>query len=175
MNQSYDYTPVNIFDFIFVLVIGALLKILHEQKTGKLNLKESLVKQISQLERKASNSAEKSFPQLKQSSPLYFKKFETIIMEPWKNFKSFKKLDYSMYIPANKRSEISFDEDVSDACMTQMTGTGKHITKPCQLTDHCWNLMMAKGADGYALTHQALFLLIGETKGIVLQYICKFM
>lgn len=158
---------------IFILFLGALLHILHEQKTGKLNLNESFIKQISMLERKASKSAEKSLPQLKQSSPLYFKKFETTIVGPWRNFKSFKKLDYSMYIPANKRSDISFDEDTSDTCMTQMTGTGEEITKPCQLSDQCWNLMMAKGTNGYALTHQALFLLIGETKGIA-NKICKY-
>lgn len=146
-------------------ILGALLKILDEQRSGELKLDKKTVSRITSLQRVAALIAKKSLPVLKKTYPSYFKKFEVVISEPWKNFKSFRKLDHSLYIPVDKRSDISFDEDTSDQCMTEMTGTGDKPSKPCELSAHCWNLMTSKGAGGYALTHQALFLLMGELHG----------
>ena len=148
---------------------GAFLAIVNEVKDGQLNVEDSVLKQVKGLHNKASIIAQDALPFLRESSPEYFMKFKKQVSYPWSNFKPFtyKKLSKRQYKPNNRRNVINFDENTSDQCMTELTGTesGSDGGQPCHISDKCWRLITAKGAQGYTLTHQALFFQLGETQG----------
>ena len=112
-------------------------------------------------------------PFLQQSSPEYYQEFKKQVAYPWSNFKPFtnKKLSAEQYNnePQKRRNLINFNEETSDRCMTELTGTAKGSTfgQPCHISDECWDLMLpaSEGVQGYALTHQALFFQLGEVQG----------
>lgn len=165
-----EFKSVNL-DGIFGLRVaqGAFLSVLNDVQAGQLKLDEHLLGQVRDLYNKASLIGQRALPFLKQSTPDYFKKFRKQVSNPWANFKPFtnKELLKRNYNPQKRRNIISFDEETSDQCMSALTGTGSnsHITQPCQVSDKCWGVISAEGAEGYALTHQALFFLLGETQG----------
>lgn len=142
---------------------------MNDVRDGQLNIDNHVLNQVKGLYNKASVIAGDSLPFLKQSAPAYFEKFRKQVSDPWVNFKPFtsKKLQKRQYVPQKRRNMISFDEETSDRCMSELTGTGlsSDSNKPCQISDRCWGLISAKGAEGYTLTHQALFLQLGEVQG----------
>ena len=138
---------------------GALLSVLQDEEAGHLRVSREYQDHIRKLTAKASTVAKKTLPHLKRQSPSYFQKFEEQVSGPWQNFKSFHKLDNKLYIPISKRNYVAFDEETSDGCMLEVKGHS------CHISDQCWDLMTAKGTDGYTLTHQALYLLLAEKHG----------
>lgn len=160
---------VSSYNSFLIFGTGAFLSVLNDVQAGQLKLDEHLLGQVRDLYNKASLIGQRALPFLKQSTPDYFKKFRKQVSNPWANFKPFtnKELLKRNYNPHKRRNIISFDEETSDQCMSALTGTGSnsHITQPCQVSDKCWGVISAEGAEGYALTHQALFFLLGETQG----------
>lgn len=165
-----DVMSVNL-DGIFGLRVaqGAFLSLLHDVQGGQLSLEDSVLRQVRGLYNKATIIGQDSLPFLMKSEPEYFKKFKKEVSNPWINFKPFtnKKLQKRHYGPQERRNVISFDETQSDKCMVEITGTGTSVNagQPCQVSDECWRLISSEGATGYTLTHQALFLLLGEIQG----------
>ena len=161
-----------IFSF-FIPCIGALLSVINDIKDDQLNVEDSVLSQVKGLYNKASLIAQDAMPFLQQSSPEYYEKFKKQVSYPWSNFKPFtnKKLSTEQYKnePQKRRNLINFNEETSDRCMTELTGTakGSAINQPCHISDECWDLMLpaSEGAQGYALTHQALFFQLGEIQG----------
>ena len=157
------------FYILFIFFIGAFLSLINDVQDGQLNVEIHVLNQVKGLYNKATLIAEDALPFLKQSGPEYFKKFRKQVSDPWVNFKPFtnKKLLKRQYDPQKRRNLISFDEETSDHCMSELTGTGSssHSNQPCQISDRCWGLISAEGAEGYTLTHQALFLMLGEVQG----------
>lgn len=156
-----------VFFHFFMPFTGAFLIIINDVKDGQLNVEDSVLKQVKGLHNKASIIAQDALPFLQESSPEYFKKFKKQVSYPWSNFKPFtnKKLSKRQYHPENRRNVINFDESTSDQCMTELTGTGSEGAQPCHVSDKCWGMISAEGAQGYTLTHQALFFQLGETQG----------
>lgn len=148
------------------------MSVLKDEKAGLLTVNKDFLRQIRRLSIKASLNAKKSLPNLERENPAYFGKFKEQVSAPWTNFKSFQKLNRQLYVPVNKRNYLAFGEDTSDRCMVEVTG--QLNSKPCKISDHCWQLMTAEGTDGYTLTHQALYLLIGEGHGKNLLIISLF-
>lgn len=152
-----------------MLFTGAFLSIINDLKDGQVNVEDSVLKQVKGLHNKASTIAQDALPFLQESSPEYFMKFKKQVSYPWSNFKPFtnKKLAKRQHKPENRRNVINFDEGTSDECMTGLTGTssGSEGRQPCHISDKCWGLIATEGAQGYALTHQALFFQLGETQG----------
>ena len=151
---------------------GALLSVINDVKDDQLSLEDNVLKQVKGLHNKASLIAQAAMPFLQQSSPEYFQKFKKQVAYPWSNFKPFtnKKLSaiqYNNNEPQKRRNLINFNEETSDRCMTELTGTAKAFGQPCHISDECWDLMLpvSEEAQGYALTHQALFFQLGETQG----------
>ena len=154
---------------IIILFTGAFLRLINDVQDGHLKVDDHLLNQVKALYNKASLVAQDALPFLQRSTPDYFKKFKKQVSDPWANFKPFtnKKLLKRHYDPESRRNVISFDEATSDHCMSELTGTGSssEISQPCQISDRCWGLIIAEGAEGYTLTHQALFLMLGEIQG----------
>ena len=148
---------------------GAFLSLINDAQDGQLSLDDRVLNQVKTLYNKATLVAEQTLPYLQRETPDYFKKFKNQVSKPWGNFKPFtnKKLSKRHYDPQHRRNVISFDEDTSDHCMSELTGTvtSSKVSRPCQVSDRCWGLISAEGAEGYTLTHQALFLLLGEIQG----------
>ncbi|XP_015769316.1 PREDICTED: UPF0764 protein C16orf89-like [Acropora digitifera] len=153
----------------YCLLIGAFLSILNDVRDGQLRLEDHVLKQVKRLYNKASIISQHSLPFLKKSAPEYFEKFKKQVSDPWLSFKPFtnKQLQKRIYDPQQKRHFVSFDEAQSDKCMAEITGTGasSNSSQPCQVSDECWRLISSEGARGYTLTHQALFLQLGEVQG----------
>ncbi|EDO43039.1 predicted protein [Nematostella vectensis] len=162
---DHDHKTVNL-DGVYGLRVaeGSLKKILEEFKGGKVFLSRRDFNSIRALWTRAGQISKRALPYLQKHNPAYFHRFKKQVSGPWLEFKAFRKLDVALIVPVNKRESIEFDEDTSDKCMEEMSGTGE-IKVPCRLSDSCWRMMMFKGAGGYTLTHQALFLLLGETQG----------
>lgn len=55
-------------------------------------------------------------------------------------------------------------ELVNDRCLSEITGTTRHVRK-CHVTHKCWNMMTMKNTWKYFLTHQALDLLAADASG----------
>ena len=152
---------------------GALLSIINNVKDDQLNVEDNVLKHVKGLHNKASLIAQDAMPFLQQSSPEYFQKFKKQVSYPWSNFKPFtnKKLSAKQHniMPQKRRDHINFNEETSDRCMTELTGTvnGSAFDKPCKISDECWDLMLpvSEETQGYALTHQALFFQLGEIQG----------
>lgn len=165
-----DFRSINL-DGIFGLRVaqGAFLSILNDVQDGQLRLEDHILKQVKGLYNKASMIGQHSIPFLKKSAPEYFEKFKKQVSDPWLSFKPFtnKQLQKRIYDPQQKRHFVSFDEAQSDKCMAEITGTGasSNSSQPCQVSDECWRLISSEGAQGYTLTHQALFLQLGEVQG----------
>lgn len=161
------------FFFVFVPFTGALLSVINDVKDDQLNAEDNVLKQVKGLHNKASLIGQDAMPFLQQSSPEYYQKFKKQVSYPWSNFKPFtnKKLFAEQYNnePQKRRNLINFNEETSDQCMTELTGTanGSVSGQPCHISDECWDLMLpaSEGAQGYALTHQALFFQLGEIQG----------
>ena len=152
---------------------GALLSVINDVEDDLLNTEDNVLKQVKGLHNKASLIAQDAMPFLQQSSPEYYQKFKKQVSYPWSNFKPFtnKKLSTEQYNkePQKRGNLINFDEETSDRCMTELTGTAKESAsgQPCRISDECWDLMLpaSVGTEGYALTHQALFFQLGEIQG----------
>ena len=148
-----------------------MLSILNDVQDGQLHLEDQVLKQVKGLNNKASLICQNSLPFLKRSDPEYFEKFKKQVSDPWLSFKPFtnRQLQKRVYDPKQKRHFFHFDEAQSDKCMVEITGTGtsSNSSKPCQVSDECWRLISSEGARGYTLTHQALFLQLGEVQGTI--------
>ena len=152
-----------------LFILGAMKKTLEEEKSGILHIDAKVHRRILLLKNKAGSAAEKAIPYLRKESPRYFKEFKKTIIAPWPNFKPFQKLDHNdIPMPAlQKKDFIDFNEHKSDHCLTEMSGTEKdnNSSKPCTISDECWKLETEGKTRGYALTHQGLYLLLGEVQG----------
>ena len=176
ININIDDNIFNLYSHLFSFFVpctGALLSVINDVKNDQLNAGDSVLSQVKGLHNKASLIAQDAMPFLQQSSPEYFQKFKKQVSYPWSNFKPFtnKKLSAEQYRnkPQNRRNLIDFSEETSDRCMTELTGTAKGLAfgQPCHISDECWDLMLpvSEGAQGYALTHLALFFQLGEIQG----------
>ena len=171
-NILYVFNICSFFSF-FVSFTGALLSVINDVKDDQLNAEDNVLKQVKGLHNKASLIAQDAMPFLQQSSPEYYQKFKKQVSYPWSNFKPFtnKKLSAKQHNskPQKREGLINFNEETSDRCMTELTGTakGSAFGQPCQISDECWDLMLpaSEGTQGYTLTHQALFFQLGEIQG----------
>ena len=147
---------------------GAMKKILEEDASGIIHIDSKINSRIKILKSKAHSAAENSLPFLKNENLKYFQEFKKTIISPWPNFKPFQKLDYNeIPMPAlQKKDFIEFDEEKSDQCMTEISGTQKgNSSKRCTISEKCWKMETEGKTAGYALTHQGLYLLLGEVQG----------
>ena len=153
---------------------GAFLSIINDARDKQLYLDDHVVDQVKTLYNKAALVAQNALPYLQRSEPEYFNKFRKQVSYPWINFKPFtnKKLAKRQFSRQGRRNLISFDESTSDRCISELTGTGSKGSQPCQISNSCWQLISAEGAAEYTLTHQALYLLVGEIQGWFCQLYC---
>lgn len=160
--------------FLRLCFLGAFLSIINDARDKQLYLDDHVVDQVKTLYNKAALVAQNALPYLQHSEPEYFSKFRKQVSYPWINFKPFtnKKLVKRQFSRQGRRNLISFDESTSDRCISELTGTGSKGSQPCQISDSCWRLISAEGAAEYTLTHQALYLLVGEIQGWCWQLYC---
>ena len=157
-------------DLNYFVITGAIKKALEEAKLGIIDIDAGIKAKILLLKHEANSAAEKAIPYLKQhESPKYFKQFKKTIIAPWPNFKPFQKLDHSeLPMPSlQKKNFIEFNEHNSDRCLSEISGSqvGSNSSKRCTISDDCWQLETQGKTHGYALTHQGLYLLLGEVQG----------
>lgn len=134
---------------------------------SKINPDNDLFKKLVKIHAEMVEIAERGFNKLKSSNSEYFHKFEHLIDGKWFAIMPYRTVDLSLVQKVTLEEDKSFNEGSSDQCMTNLIGsqeTGAQMQ--CQVTDECWRLMTQKGAGGYYLTHQGLFFLLAENRGI---------
>jgi hypothetical protein len=57
-------------------------------------------------------------------------------------------------------------EDFSDACMSEVIGTGGHVK--CGLSAKCTDRMLSRGLKGYALMHQLLYTMLCQLVSVLI-------
>ncbi|XP_076366682.1 UPF0764 protein C16orf89 homolog isoform X2 [Tachypleus tridentatus] len=58
-----------------------------------------------------------------------------------------------------------FSEYQSDKCIEELLRSKTSNSKHCDISKRCWNIMTSHGTHKYTLTHEALYLEIGEMSG----------
>ena len=133
-----------------------------------MHIKDDIFQRLVKLHAKILEIADRGFNKLRSSDSSYFHKFEHLIDGKWFSIMPYHNVDLSMVHKQPLSNDDSFDEASSDQCMTNLIGSQQSgIQKQCQITDKCWELMTKKGAEKYYLTHQGLFLILAENRGIV--------
>ena len=71
-------------------------------------------------------------------------------------------IDPTKEIRIDRRGD-SFNEKESDLCLRELVGTSnKSEGKKCRISKQCWAFMTSPNRVGYSLTHEILYLQIGE-------------
>ena len=85
--------------------------------------------------------------------------------QPWKTAKRFKRVNPRLVTAINIK--ILHNDILHDykPCLAKLLGSPEYGSKPCNVTENCWEVMMRPGEIGYVLTHQALYFMFGEQKG----------
>lgn len=68
----------------------------------------------------------------------------------------------------NDQKETSNIGQAYQPCMEALLGSGGPGYEPCNVTDQCWQVMTSAVNVGYTLTHQALYFMLGISRGKVL-------
>ena len=131
-------------------------------------VKDDIFQRLVKLHAKILEIADRGFNKLRSADSSYFHKFEHLIDGKWFSIMPYHNVDLSMVHKLPLSNDDSFDEASSDQCMTDLIGSQQSgIQEQCQVTDKCWELMTKKGAEKYYLTHQGLFMILAENRGIV--------
>lgn len=87
------------------------------------------------------------------------------VTQPWKTAKRFKRVNPRLVTAINMK--ILHNDILQDykPCLAKLLGSPEYGSKPCNVTEDCWEVMMRPGEIGYVLTHQALYFMFGEQKG----------
>ena len=133
---------------------------------SKGNVEDEMFKRLIAIHGRIKDLGDQGFNKLKSMDSSYFHKFEHLIDGKWFAIMPYHHVDLSLVHEITLHDDTSFDESSSDHCMTNLIGSQLDgIQKKCQVTNECWELMTKKGADGYYLTHQGLFLILAENRG----------
>ncbi|XP_067407614.1 UPF0764 protein C16orf89 homolog [Emydura macquarii macquarii] len=158
------YRDINLDAVLGFRILQAHLKGALEKWASKRELPsqqaqvKSLVKKLSSLIEKASNS-------LGQSDPEYFKEFEPILGPHfWMLPRSWNQTDASLAYSTFDSIDC-FTEEMSDKCFTYLLGTWKDNSKSCIVTEACRNIMTKFGCSDYSLSHQLFYFMIADMKG----------
>ena len=145
-------------------ILGGLNKAITE---SKINVGDEIFQRLVGIHAKIVEIGDRGFAKLRSSDSSYFHKFEHLIDGKWFSIMPYHNVDLSMVHTVPLQNDDAFDEVSSDQCMTDLIGSQQSgIQKQCKVTDKCWELMTKKGAEKYYLTHQGLFLLLAENRGI---------
>ncbi|GAB6021533.1 hypothetical protein CHUAL_004135 [Chamberlinius hualienensis] len=120
---------------------------------------------IGSLAKMAKKICEETIPVLKDRLPEYYNKMGQLISE---NFWS---LDYPIrttnpgFIYSVVAADETLTEDASDNCIGQMVGNKAYGVSSCSVSDVCWDTMTVPRRSRYTLTHEIIFLQVGEIVG----------
>ncbi|RWS15290.1 UPF0764 protein C16orf89-like protein [Dinothrombium tinctorium] len=118
------------------------------------------IDKVSQIQEKAEKCFQNSIKHVFIKDPLYFKASGILLLRGlWSNwFDEWKQIDNSnLYKWRLNLSDIALNEDISDKCINQLL--------QCEISDYCWITMTSKYYKDYPLSHQLLFLVLGEKLG----------
>ena len=151
---------------VWYLTSGILEKIWKSPQRSQSFLDENSRQAISSMHRAVSRAANNSVPYLRATTPQYYHRMRFLVSKPWRVIKPDKALHHSLASRPYVTHGIEgsrLDGRKYEACVAQLLGSLG--TRPCDVTDACWGMMVTHGAIGYGLTHKALYFMFGEQRG----------
>ena len=144
---------------------GNFIALTTRKKRKSFGYGSEIYRQLIQLEKLVSQIGSKSVRTLQHVSPRYFRLVGSTVTQPWKTAKRFKRVNPSLVTAINIK--ILHNDILQDykPCLAKLLGSPEYGSKPCNVTEDCWEVMMRPGEIGYVLTHQALYFMFGEQKG----------
>ena len=143
----------------FSFITGALHHVIYDRKSNN----EKLDSSIQRTYTKISGTADDIFELLKLKNTVYFNKFYFLLEKQWFFMLPRRPVDRSL-IESHAGKVATFSEEKSDHCITEIAGS-RSDEEPCKISGDCWKLVTTRNSIGYALTHQALYFIIGMKKG----------
>lgn len=128
-------------------------------------------KRILKLAVTAARIARRTYPYLKQFDQNYFEMMGFTVLEPWTNIQPLKKLNRhhsDNTVSISNHGEYEMDEEEQDKCFNALIGDAKKGKEPCSVSDFCWKTNTKPNQKSYRLTHQLLYFLIGQVKGMLI-------
>ncbi|XP_078609942.1 UPF0764 protein C16orf89 homolog [Branchiostoma floridae x Branchiostoma japonicum] len=160
-----NYRVLNLDAVIGIRMVDGQLTVLSRRiEAGQLPADPSQARRVAELQRQAARVADLTLPELQKNDPNYYKRLSPILQPGfWKIDSRSKTTDPRLLAPPTVPRDTPFNEEQSDACLTELLGTGSKAS--CSISPSCWNLMTSPGYQGYWLTHELFYLEIGEQAG----------
>ena len=143
----------------FSFITGALQQVNYDKKSNNAKLGSSIQRTYT----KISGTADDIFELLKLKNTVYFNKFYFLLKTQWFFMLPRRPVDHSL-IESHAGKVATFSEEKSDHCITEIAGSRSN-EEPCKISEDCWKMVTTRNSIGYALTHQALYFVIGMIKG----------
>lgn len=128
-----------------------------------------LSKKIEHVQNLAAETTDEAIGYIRKNDEQYYRSLGAVLKRgQWK-------LRYaSRPVHSSLRTEpIKYEngqvESTSDQCMAELLGTNVGGNERCNISEKCWEIMTAPGNKGYSLTHQVLYLELGEINGCLLK------
>ena len=146
---------------------GSLHELTSKKRSVKALLKYGILKQTNRLNKVVSEIAAASTEVLINSSPGYYNLVGFAVSQPWRSLNVHRRINKNLIEPFNKSRLLDDIIQLYEPCLARMLGSPRYGSgKPCDISAQCWAVMVRPGEIGYVLTHQALYLILGEQKGI---------
>ena len=156
------------------LFSGVTKKVLADDQRGNLMLPSVLRERVQNMYTRSMKISNMSIYYLKKHNPHYFEVIGFVAIEPWTNIHSWRNLDLNKKDNELPQSVAKMDEDNKikmkesdqDQCISSLAGDREKGVKPCTISEHCWKINTVQGKSKYFLTHQLLYFMMGEVKGL---------
>ncbi|KAJ8311136.1 hypothetical protein KUTeg_011314, partial [Tegillarca granosa] len=136
-----------------------------EENPEEWTIEEETKDTIQRLQKLAADISDKATPYIATFTPKYYAGIGPLLRKNfWELDYPSRSFPYSVTIWEYREGEAVHEKD-SDACLGELFGTGEYSDTPCDITPACWNLMTAKGYNGYSLSHEIFYLEIGQLAG----------
>ncbi|XP_076366679.1 UPF0764 protein C16orf89 homolog isoform X1 [Tachypleus tridentatus] len=141
--------------------------LLHQRRRslGSDHSLRSITSKLQHIQRRGEHIADLAMYYVKKLQPVYFRKLDKMLRKGrWRfNYPARYTRTELRETPAFPTSY--FSEYQSDKCIEELLRSKTSNSKHCDISKRCWNIMTSHGTHKYTLTHEALYLEIGEMSG----------
>ncbi|BFZ18774.1 hypothetical protein BsWGS_21813 [Bradybaena similaris] len=161
-----DYSSLNL-DGMFGIRLcqGSIGETLKDCSSSKFRCPTDLVKRVERILSQLSETAETALPYIENNDPRYFSMFLPTIDAPY----VVQYVDERLGDDAGEPGfDTTYDETKGDHCFANLMGTFSKndiFTPKCTVSNECWEYMTRRNTAAYAITHELLYLILGEKTG----------
>ncbi|XP_035694637.1 UPF0764 protein C16orf89-like [Branchiostoma floridae] len=121
-----NYRVLNLDAVIGIRMVDGQLTVLSRRiEAGQLPADPSQARRVAELQRQAARVADLTLPELQKNDPDYYKRLSPILQPGfWMIDSRSKTTDPRLLAPPTVPRDTPFNEEQSDACLTELLGTG---------------------------------------------------